>query len=170
MQTQMTIPFAVNYSAINVAALSQEERHQILELAERVASYGVQVRELLTSPEVAKRYIAAQMRQCEREVFLVVFVDSQHRVIASEAMFQGTIDSCSVHPREVVKRALEVNAAACLLGHPHPSGSADPSAADRQITERLRQALELIAVPILDHIVVGTGTGQTVSFAERGWL
>lgn len=170
MQTQMQMGFAVDYSQVNVAALSPDERHQILALAERVAHYGATVRECLSSPAVAKQFIAAQLRQHVREVFLVVFVDSQHQVIASEAMFQGTLDSCSVHPREIVKRALELNASAAFLGHPHPSGVCEPSAADRQITDRIRQALDLVEVRVLDHIVVGSGTGNCASFAERGWL
>lgn len=170
MQTQMQMPIAVDYSQINVAALSMEERHSILELAERVASYGSQVRESLGSPDVAKRFCGAKLRGKDREVFLVVFLDTQHQVIAAEEMFHGTIDSCSVHPRVVVKRALELNAAACIFSHVHPSGVVEPSAADRHITERLREALGLIEVRVLDHIVVGAGNGSYASFAERGWL
>lgn len=170
MQTQMRMPIAVDYSMINIESLSEQERFQILELAERVARYGAKVRDTLSSPEASRRFVSAYLQGCEREVFLCVFLTSQHEVIAAEEMFQGTIDSCSIHPREIVKRALELNAAAMIVAHPHPSGCETPSAADRQITTRLKEALDLLNVRLLDHLVVGSGSGRTASFAERGWL
>ncbi|MFZ2207243.1 MAG: DNA repair protein RadC, partial [Porticoccaceae bacterium] len=103
-----------------------------------------------------------------REIFVVLFLDTRHRLIATEDLFQGTIDGASVHPREVVRRALFHNAAAVIVGHNHPSGVAEPSADDRRITARLREALALVDVRLLDHFVVGAG--QVVSLAERGLL
>ncbi len=96
------------------------------------------------------------------------FLDTQHRIIRYESLFRGTLDSASVYPREVAKRALELHAGAVILAHNHPSGVAEPSDADRRITERLKDALALFDVRVLDHFVVGDG--EVVSFAERGWL
>jgi DNA repair protein RadC len=104
----------------------------------------------------------------EREVFACIFLDSQHGVLAYEELFLGTVDAASVHVREVVKRALALNAAALICSHNHPSGKPEPSTADRQITQRLSDALSLVEIRLLDHIVIG-GAAE-VSFAERGWL
>lgn len=124
--------------------------------------------EALSNPEASKQFLLLKLGSEEREVFGVVFLDSQHRVLAFEPMFLGSISSATVYPREVVKRCLTLNAAAVVLAHNHPSGIPEPSAADRAITDRIVQALELIEVRVLDHIVVGGG--RTASFAERGWL
>ncbi|MCZ2134632.1 MAG: DNA repair protein RadC [Burkholderiales bacterium] len=102
------------------------------------------------------------------EVFAALFLDTRHRMIAFEELFRGTIDGCSVHPREIVRRCILLNAAALIIGHVHPSGVPDPSAADRAITHRIKDALALIDVRLLDHIVVGAGA--PVSFALRGLL
>jgi DNA repair protein RadC len=102
------------------------------------------------------------------EVFACIYVDNRHRIIAFEELFQGTIDGASVHPRVVVQRALELNAAAVLFAHNHPSGVAEPSMADQRITERLRSALALIDVRVLDHFIVTAE--DSVSFAERSLL
>jgi DNA repair protein RadC len=101
-------------------------------------------------------------------VFACLFLDNRHRVIEYEELFQGTIDGASVHPRQVVRRALDHNAAALILAHNHPSGIAEPSEADRNITQRLQEALRLVDVRILDHIVVGDG--EMRSMAEMGWI
>jgi DNA repair protein RadC len=122
----------------------------------------------LTNPEDVKKYLITQFADLEHEVFACLFLDNRHRVIRYQEMFRGTIDGCSVHPREVVKAALTANAAAVILAHNHPSGVAEPSRADMQLTRRLTDALELVDVRILDHIVVGGA--ETVSFAERGLL
>lgn len=121
-----------------------------------------------TSPEDARQFCILQLAELEHEVFGVMFLDTRHRLLAFEAMFRGTIDGASVHPREVAKRALQVNAAAVIFTHNHPSGVAEPSRADIQITDRLVKALSLLDVRVLDHILVG-GT-DTASFAERGLL
>ena len=122
----------------------------------------------LTNPEDVKKYLVTQFADLEHEVFACLFLDNRHRVIRYEEMFRGTIDGCSVHPREVVKAALTANAAAVILAHNHPSGMAEPSRADSQLTKRLTDALALVDVRILDHLVIGGA--ETVSFAERGLL
>ncbi|MBL5841410.1 DNA repair protein RadC, partial [Enterobacter asburiae] len=104
----------------------------------------------------------------ERESLMVLWLDNQHRLIACDTLFIGTINSITVHPREVVKAGLHHNAAAAILAHNHPSGEAEPSQADRRITECLKQALELVGIRLLDHLVVGGM--EIVSFSERGWL
>ena len=122
----------------------------------------------LTSPSHTRRYLEARLRGYRNEVFVAVFLDSRHRPIASETLFQGTVDGASVHPRVVVRRALGHNASALVVAHGHPSGVAEPSATDRAITKRLAEALALVDVRLIDHFVVGDG--EVVSFAERGLL
>jgi DNA repair protein RadC len=122
----------------------------------------------LTSPVLVKEYLMMRLARKEHEVFCVLFLDNQNRLIAAEDMFRGTIDGASVYPREVVKAAIKHNAAALIIAHNHPSGVAEPSKADRAITLKLQSAMDLIDVRIVDHIVVA-GTDQ-VSFAERGLL
>lgn len=122
----------------------------------------------LSSPQLVSQFLRLQLEGEEREVFAVLFLDSRHRLIEYRPMFFGTIDSASVYPREVVKAALGVNAAAVILAHNHPSGDATPSLADRNLTTRLRESLALVDVRVLDHIVVGQN--QITSFAESGWL
>ena len=120
----------------------------------------------LSSPKATRDYLTLKLGTLEREVFAVIFLDKRHRLISYQEMFQGTIDGASVHPREVVKEALKQNAAVVILAHPHPSGVAEPSQADELITTRLRDALNLIDVRILDHIIVAGG--DTTSMAEMG--
>lgn len=140
----------------------------VLEMTQRYLSETLQRGDALTSPEQTKLYLSGLLRDKQREEFFVLFLDNQHRVISGEPLFQGTIDSASVYPREVVKRALEHNAAALILAHNHPSGVAEPSQSDRRITRRISDALALVDIRVLDHFVVGDG--EIVSFAERGWI
>ena len=121
----------------------------------------------MTSVEQTKQYLKLKLKNKEYELFTVLFMDNRHRVICFEEMFRGTINCASVYPREVVKAALKHNAAAVVLAHNHPSGVAEPSRADEQITKRLKEALALVDVRVLDHFVVGD---EVVSFAERGLL
>ena len=121
-----------------------------------------------TTPTLVKDYLRLKMAAYEREVFAVLLLDSQHRLISYEELFFGTIDAASVYPREVVKLVLHRNAAAVIFAHNHPSGMPEPSEADKRITERLKTALATIDVSALDHFVVGHQ--DVVSFAERGWL
>lgn len=139
-----------------------------LALAERHALCRLQRAEALTSPAHTVRFLNLRLRRREREVFAVLLLDSQHRVIEYEELFFGTIDGTSVHPREVVRAALRRNAAAVIVAHNHPSGVAEPSQADIRITERLRAALALVDVRLLDHFVVGDV--DVTSLAERGLI
>ncbi len=122
----------------------------------------------LTSPAETRHFLQAHLRDRRSEVFCALFLDNRHRVLAFEELFQGTIDGASVHPREVVRRSLEHNAAAVIFAHNHPSGVAEPSRADETITRRLRDALALVDIRVLDHIVVGDG--EMSSLAERGMI
>lgn len=140
----------------------------VLEMARRHLSASLQTGNALTSPDLVRQYLSARLRHHQREVFAVLFLDNQHRLITYAELFHGTIDSASVYPREVVKEALARNAAAIILAHNHPSGVAEPSQADRRITERIQAALELVDIRVLDHMVVGDS--EVVSFAERGFL
>jgi len=120
----------------------------------------------LTSPRQARDYLLAQLRDRDHEVFCCLYLDNRHRMLGFEEIFTGTIDGASVHPREVVKRALARRAAAVILVHNHPSGVAEPSRADELITVRLRDALGLVDIRVVDHLIVGDG--DCVSLAERG--
>ena len=139
-----------------------------VELATRYLEERVRRSDPLTSPSHTSQYLCARLRSRPHEVFACLFLDNQNRVISFEEMFRGTIDHANVHPREVAKRALEVNAAAVIVAHNHPSGVAEPSGTDRAITSRLRDAMALVDVRLLDHFVIGEG--EVVSFAERGWI
>lgn len=123
---------------------------------------------VFSSAEQVRTYLSSQLRHSQREVFAVLFLDTQHRLIRYQELFMGTIDAAAVYPREVVKAALQFNAAAVILAHNHPSGVAEPSQADISITERIKRALDLVDVRLLDHFVVGDGS--PVSLAERGLL
>ncbi|HHU0692545.1 TPA: RadC family protein [Citrobacter murliniae] len=141
---------------------------QILEAARQVIDQKMQRGDEFTSPAAVKDYLRAKLAGFEHEVFAVLFLDTRHRLIDYAEMFRGTIDSAEVHPREVVKEALRLNAAAVIISHNHPSGNPEPSAADRAMTSQLRQALALVDVRTLDHIIVAGTT--TTSFAERGLI
>jgi len=140
----------------------------VMEMARRALLQGLKDRHVFDSPTAVKDYLALKLGGREREVFAVLFLDAQHRFVALEELFQGTLTQTSVYPREVVKRALALNAAAVVLAHNHPSGAAEPSRADEFLTQTLRSALGLVDVRVLDHIVVGRG--HVVSLAERGLL
>ncbi|AYN20475.1 RadC family protein [Alcaligenes aquatilis] len=141
---------------------------QIIEAARQVIDQKMQRGVSFTSPTLVKEYLVTKLSGFEHEVFAVLFLDSQHRLIEYVEMFRGTIDSASVYPREVVKEALMLNAAAVIISHNHPSGNPEPSSADKALTQRLKETLALVDVRTLDHIVVGGA--DTTSFAERGLL
>ena len=132
-------------------------------LARRVASGS-----LLSSPNAVKSYLRLRLADLHYEVFCLLYLDKRHRLIACDEMFRGTIDGASVHPREVVKNALRHNAAAIVLCHNHPSGVAEPSHADELITQRLKSALELVDIRVIDHVIVSAGAA--FSFAEGGLI
>lgn len=139
-----------------------------IELSRRHLRETLQRGDILASPDHTRRFLAAQLRDRPQEVFGCLFLDTRHRVIRYIELFQGTIDGAAVHPREVVRQALDLNAAAVIAAHNHPSGVAEPSPADRALTRRISEALALVDIRLLDHIVIGDG--QWVSFAERGWI
>jgi DNA repair protein RadC len=140
----------------------------VLELARRHLGESLTRGETLKNPTATRRYLSARLRDYPHEVFACLFLDTRHRLICYEELFQGTIDGASVHPREVIRRALLHNAAAVILAHNHPSGIAEPSDADRRITQRLKDALGLIDIRVLDHIIIGDQ--DTTSFADRGLI
>jgi len=141
---------------------------QILEAARQAIEHKMQRGAAFTSPTFVKEYLHTKLADFEHEVFAVLFLDAKCRLIEYAEMFRGTIDSASVHPREVVKAALRLNAAAVIVSHNHPSGNPEPSEADKRMTQTLKEALALVEVRTLDHIVVGGA--DTVSFAERGLI
>ncbi len=122
----------------------------------------------LTSSKDAQAYLQMQLRDRSREIFCCIFLDTRHRVLSYEELFSGTIDGATVHPREIVKRALELHAAAVIAAHNHPSGVAEPSRADETLTRKLKEALALLDIRLLDHLIVGDG--ECVSLSERGLL
>ena len=140
----------------------------VIEMARRALAEQMQSRPLFDSPDRVKDYLSLHLRGREHEVFVVMFLDGQHRLLRVEDMFRGTLTQTSVYPREVAKRALALNAGAVVLAHNHPSGVAEPSRADEFLTQSLKAALQLVDVRVLDHLVVGQG--QVVSMAERGLL
>lgn len=139
-----------------------------LELARRSLAEPLTERHALVDPRDSGRYLTARLRHLPYEVFGCLYLDNRHRVLAFEELFRGTIDGASVHPREVVRACLRHNAAAVIFAHNHPSGVAEPSAADRAITRELGQALQLVGVRVLDHLVIGHA--EPVSMAARGML
>lgn len=142
--------------------------NELVTFAENLVSENFARTEVMANPGATKQFLRLNLGREEQEIFCAIFLDSQHRIIAFERLFLGTIDGASVYPREVVKAALKRNSAAVIFAHNHPSGVAEPSLADRQITRRLTDALALVDIRVLDHFVVG-GT-EIVSFAERGLL
>jgi DNA repair protein RadC len=140
----------------------------VLEMSRRALGEEMRSGDALNSPRAVRDYLQLMLRSREQEVFMVIFLDAQHRVLAAEELFHGTLTQTSVYPREVVKRALYHNAAATILAHNHPSGVAEPSQSDQLLTDALKQALSLVDVRVLDHFIVA-GAGS-LSFAERGLL
>lgn len=139
-----------------------------LELSRRHLNSEMERGCLLTDGQAAGRYFASRLRPRKREIFAALFLDKRHRALAFEELFSGSIDRTEVHPREVLRRALAHNAASVIVGHNHPSGNPEPSAADRRMTERLHHALDMVDIRLLDHFIIGDGV--PVSLAARGWL
>ena len=140
----------------------------VVEMARRALAQRLADAPVFDSPQMVKDYLQLHLGGLQHEVFAVLFLDNQHRLISLDTLFTGTVSQTSVYPREVVKRALARNAAAVILAHNHPSGVAEPSRADEHLTQALKSALALVDVRVLDHLVVGCGL--VVSFAERGLL
>jgi len=139
----------------------------VVEMSRRYLEEKIHRGDALDNVSDVKNYLKSRLQHYPFEVFSCLFLDNKHRVIKYEELFRGTIDGASVHPREVVRRVLHHNAAAIILAHNHPSGNAEPSQSDMQITNKLKQALEMIDVRVLDHFIIGD---EMVSFAERGLL
>ena len=140
----------------------------VLEMGRRHLAERMRKKPALENPQAVRDYLKSMLRHEPHEVFGCLFLDSKHQVLTFEALFRGSIDNTSVHPREVVKRSLANNAAAVILCHNHPSGNSDPSQADQLLTKRLQKALDLIDVRVLDHFIVGEG--EPLSMAECGWM
>ena len=147
---------------------SRQEEDQIIQTALGIIKKRVFNHDTLTSPREVEAFLSLKLGQESQEIFCCIYLDNKNQVIDFEELFKGTIDQVSVYPRIVVKRCLEVNASALILAHNHPSAVCEPSSADQAITQRLKDALALIDVRILDHIIVGGST--CMSFAERGYL
>ena len=155
-------------AAPGLGAAKYTQLQAVMELARRHLGEQLQRETVFNAPGAVVDFLLAQLGHSQREIFGVLFLDSQHRLISWEKLFFGTIDAANVYPREVVVRALHHNAAAVIFAHNHPSGVAEPSCADQQITSRLQKALELVDIRVLDHLVVGGGSA--ISLAQRGML
>ena len=138
------------------------------ELARRYYSQSLPCGETIRNPADTEAFLQARMRHLDHELFCCLFLDNRHRVLGFDELFRGTIDGTSVYPREVVKEALAINAAAVILAHNHPSGVAEPSQADERITRRLKSALDLVDIRLLDHLIIGDG--KATSLAQRGLI
>ncbi|WP_019594796.1 DNA repair protein RadC [Thioalkalivibrio sp. ALM2T] len=154
-------------AAPGLGAAKYAQLQAVLEMGRRHLAADLDRGDALTSPATTRQFLASRLRDYPFEVFGVLFLDNRHRVIAFEELFRGTIDGASVHPREVVRRALHHNAAAVILAHNHPSGVAEPSRSDVAITRRLADALGLVDIRVLDHVIIAD---EAVSLAERGEL
>ena len=140
----------------------------VLEMSRRYLAETISKGEAISRPQDTKMYLSSRLRDKEREVFFILYLDSQHHIIADEILFEGTINSASVYPREVVKKSLFHNATAIIVAHNHPSGIVEPSSADKNITNRIADALALVDIRLLDHFIVGDK--EVLSFAERGLI
>jgi DNA repair protein RadC len=167
-RSSSTCDIAAFLAALQLDKLGDAERAKLVELALVILRECHTPGETITDPRATRDYLQLWLHDRPNEIFGVVFLDNRHRVIATEELFRGSIDGASVYPRVVVQEALKCNAAAVIFFHNHPSGVAEPSAADTRITQRLKDALALVDVRVLDHVVVGHE--DTVSMAESGLL
>lgn len=159
-------PELIQMEGIGIAKYAQLKG--IAELARRFFNAQLQSEDLLECPDATRDFLQSQLNCEEREIFMVIFLDNHNRVLKHSRMFTGTLSHVEVHPREIVREAIKNNAAALILAHNHPSGSAEPSKADRIITDRVVKCCNFMEIRVLDHLVVGRG--DIVSFAERGWI
>ena len=164
----MTNPFQINETSGHFEVLRPVTSAEILTMAKKLIKRKFVRGQALTSPEATRSFLMMELALLEHEIFHILYLDNQHRIIKSECCFKGTIDGANVYPREVLKRALKLNAKALILAHNHPSGIPEPSEADRAITRRLINALGLVDIRVLDHFIIG-GT-EHFSFAEHGLL
>lgn len=166
--TPVKLPYFVADAAGKYRARRALTEEQIIKAAVALLNKRVERGLSFSGADMVGAYLKTQLRDLEHEVFACLFLDNQHRVISYEELFRGTIDGTSVYPREVVKRCIGLNAAAVIFAHNHPSGITDPSPADKHITNKLKEALGLIDVRVLDHFIIGDG--EPFSFANRGWI
>ena len=156
------------FTGLKPSELNDAEKQSVVMLAMKVLAIKHRAGRALSNPAETRDFLRLRLAEYRNEVFGCLFLDNRHRIIAVRELFQGTIDGASVHPRVVVQHAMEVNAAAMVFFHNHPSGVAEPSRADEMLTRRLKEALALVDVRVLDHFVVSAD--ESVSFAERGML
>ena len=156
------------FANVDIDQLEEQEQQSIVELAIKVLESKVEAKEQLQGSQDVKKFLRLKMADYKREVFAVLFLDNHHRIISYEEMFQGSINTCNVYCREIVKRALEFNAGAIILAHNHPSGLAEPSPADIHITKTIKDILNIIDVRVLDHLIVGEM--GVVSMGERNLI
>ena len=168
MQSQSR--FILNESTGNYRVPKVVSAQDILDMASFIAMQSFQPGKALCAASDVKYYLQQWLGHNPNELFAVIFLDNKHRVIKAEVLFFGTIDSASVHPRVVIQKALEHNAAALIFAHNHPSGVTEPSRADQRITDTLKQALSLIDIRVLDHVIVSPDPEASLSFAERGLI
>ncbi|MEM7208154.1 MAG: DNA repair protein RadC [Pseudomonadota bacterium] len=155
-------------SAKGLGSAKFAQLQAVLEMGRRYLHKSMQENDVLVSSDLTRQYLASRLRGVPHEVFACIFLDNRNRVIRYQELFQGTLNAANVYPREVVKAALSNNAAAVIFSHNHPSGVAEPSIEDKRITERLKQALALVDIAVLDHIIIGDGC--EMSFADRGLI
>jgi DNA repair protein RadC len=169
-KTELSVVKAVDdrFTGLKASDLNEAEKQSVMTLAMKVLAIKHRAGRPLSNPEETRNYLRLRLADYRNEVFGSLFLDNRHQIIAVRELFQGTIDGASIHPRVVVQQAMEANAAAVVFFHNHPSGVAEPSHADEAITRRLKDALALVDVRVLDHFVVSAG--ESVSFAQRGLL
>ena len=140
----------------------------IAELARRFHNVRIEKEEPILTPVMTREFLQSQLTDAEREIFMVIFLDNRNRVLKHSCLFAGTLSHVEVHPREIVREAIKVNAAGVILAHNHPSGCAQPSRADKEITERIIKCCQFMDIRVLDHLIIGRG--EYISFAEHGWI
>ncbi len=138
------------------------------ELARRFYNVRMEEEDPILTPDMTREFLQSQLSDLEREIFMVIFLDNKNRVLKHTRLFSGTLSHVEVHPREIVREAIKVNAAGVILAHNHPSGCAEPSRADKAITERIIKCCQFMDIRVLDHLIIGRG--EYISFAERGWI
>lgn len=140
----------------------------IAELARRFYNVRIQEEDPILSPGMTLEFLQSQLSDAEREIFMMIFLDNRNKILKHSHLFSGTLSHVEVHPREIVREAIKVNAAGVILAHNHPSGCAEPSRADKEITERIIKCCQFMDIRVLDHVIIGRG--EYISFAERGWI
>lgn len=168
LHSLLTADYLQFNSVTGIGVAKYAQLKGIAELARRYYDVQMKGANPLLSPELTRGFLHSQFVDEAREVFMVIFLDAQHKVIKHSRLFSGTLSHVEVHPREIIREAIKINASALILAHNHPSGCAEPSKADKIITERVVKCCQYMDIRVLDHLVIGRG--EYVSFAERGWI